>query len=426
MPNPAVKSKLAGLKIKPQPTKPAGPVWAGPDGKGPNGGITFSLLSRYLSCPERFRVRVVEGLRPADQFNHRIEYGNMWHVCEEAFARGDFTGHLTDDWVAPLEDYARELMKKYPLQQADIEKWYGVCCVQFPVYVDYWSRNPDVIDRTPLLQEEPFDVPYKLPSGRTVRLRGKFDSVDLIDGGVYLQENKTKGDIDETQLRRQLTFDMQTMMYLVALKEMQHEEVFDHEVLKPFKEGVSLLGVRYNVVRRPLSGGEGNIVQRKPTKGSKCPKCKESGLIDGENCPKCGGAGRVNPKPGETTDEYLDRLRGVIDGTGLNSDGEHYTGPSFWFMRWKIEVTPNDVKEFRRQCLDPILEQLLDWWSGVAPDAPRQHVPIDYRTPLNYRRPFGIVNSVDEYGYGDIDEYLNTGSEAGLRRVDDLFPELKV
>ena len=72
-----------------------------------------------------------------------------------------------------------------------------------------------------MLQEQVCDVPYNLPSGRVVRLRGKFDSVDLIDGGIYLQENKTKGDIDKIQVERQLSFDLQTLMYSVALHKMK-------------------------------------------------------------------------------------------------------------------------------------------------------------------------------------------------------------
>lgn len=406
---PAPKSKTVHQKLQelrlPTPTpKRKTPVWEGPTGSGPNGGVTFSLLSRYLTCPERFRVRVVEGLKPADAFNHRIEYGNMWHVCEEELAVGGATEECIpcDMWES-LERYCQELLRKYPTQQEQVAHWYEVCRTQFPVYVDYWSKHPDVTDRTPLLQEQVFDVPYELPSGRTVRLRGKWDSVDLIgkgkDAGVYLQENKTKGDIDEQQFRRQLTFDLQTMLYLVTLGESD-------------MDGRPIRGVRYNVVRRPLSGGEGQIVQKKGSKNV----------------------------PAETADEFYARLRSVIDGTGINSKGEPYTGPSFWFMRWKVEIMKADVEVFRRQCLDPILENLTDdyeWWAWQTGTGNNPYGPfgvyngevrakqLPHHHPRHWRKPFGVVDYVTEYGYGDIDEYLATGSEVGMRRVDDLFPELK-
>lgn len=207
-----------------------GPVWAGPEAPGPNGGITQSLLARFLTCRERFRLLVVEGLKPADTFSHRLEYGSMWHVCEEAlagspskFADGMIIVH--HDWVGPLTAYCQQLCKRYPLQQEQIDHWYNVCKITFPLYVEHWSQHPDVTARTPLLQEQVFDVPYQLPSGRTVRLRGKWDSVDLIGKGknasVYLCENKTKGNIDEPALKRQLAsgFDLQTGLYNVALQE---------------------------------------------------------------------------------------------------------------------------------------------------------------------------------------------------------------
>ena len=84
-----------------------GPVWTGPMDSGPNGGVTFSLLSRYIADPERFRIKVMEGWGPAPTFNHRIEYGSMWHVCEEALAKrhpNDATPHIYAGDYA-LRDY---------------------------------------------------------------------------------------------------------------------------------------------------------------------------------------------------------------------------------------------------------------------------------------------------------------------------------
>jgi len=65
------------------------PLWKGPCSTDDNGGITFSLLSRWLVCRHRFYIYAIQGIQPMREFNHRIEYGSMWHVCEEHFARGD-------------------------------------------------------------------------------------------------------------------------------------------------------------------------------------------------------------------------------------------------------------------------------------------------------------------------------------------------
>ncbi len=354
--------KKAGVKMSKTKEK-SGPVWKGPE----ESGITFSLLSRFLCCRERFRLLVVEGLRPVDTFNHRIEYGNCWHICEEALA-GD------GDWVTALLIYSRQLCNRYRTQQEQIENWYGICKVAFPLYVEYWSKHPDVTSRTPLLQEQVFDVPYKLPSGRTVKLRGKWDSVDLIGkgkgAGIYLQENKTKSDINEGQLKRQLTFDLQTMMYLVALSDYQWLVGADMKVKQP-----DILGVRYNVVRRP-----------RHYRGKK-----------------------------ETQQEFLDRLRGIIEAS-----------PEEFFMRWKVEISPDDVTKFRRQCLNPILEQLCFWWDcqlNWIQGRPAT-VSADTYPAVHWRHPFGVWNVLDEGGASDLDEYLSSGSELGLQRTTNLFPEL--
>lgn len=346
-----LSSKLKG-KLPDQVRKSIGPpVWKGPQADG----VTFSLLNRYLACKERFRIRTIEGLRPADKFNHRTGYGNMWHACEESLAAGG-------SWPDGLREYVKGEITKYPHEQDKIAHWYEVCKVQFPLYVDYWATHPDVADRTPLFQEKVFDVPYRLPSGRAVRLRGKYDAVDVLKAGsrfaaLYLQENKTKSRIDERSLRRQLTFDLQTMLYLVSLR---------HTPGLPARVG----GVRYNVVRR---------TEHRQGKA-------------------------------ETPAAFYRRLDGIMRAA-----------PHEWFMRWKVEVHEQDVRQFEVSCLVPLLEELCDWYDLVT-HPKLKPAPTHAR---HYRMPYGVFNPIHEGFEDDLDEYLATGSTVGLQQVDDLFPELK-
>lgn len=353
---------VGDLKIKLPNTGRREPLWKGPEVDG----VTFSLLSRFLVCRERFRAYVVEGLSAERGFNHRLEFGNMWHICEECLAAGKA-------WEPSLTKYCRKLAEEYFTQQAEISNWMGICMVEFPEYVKYWKAHPDVKDRTPLLQESVFNVPHKLPSGRIVRLKGKWDSVDLIgkgsSAGVYLQENKTKSDPNPVQIQRQLTFDLQTMMYLVALAEFR-QKTSDPALIKLFDHKVC--GVRYNVVKRP-----------RQYQGKK-----------------------------ESQEDFLARLRGIISDS-----------PQEFFMRWKVEVTPDDINNFRRKCLDPILEQLCWWYEETVLG---KHVPSNGKyPPPHWQHPFGVWNVLDEGGSSDLDEYLRSGSEVGLHRVDTLFPELE-
>lgn len=419
-----IPDRLKKIPIKQQSREP---LWKGPE----KDGITFSMLSRFLVCRERFRLLVMEGLRTEDQFNHKIEYGQMWHICEEALARGNdpTRGNRYDRtrplWEDDLKEYARRLVQRYPLQQEQVSHWYEVCKAQFPIYVRYWEKHPDVLSRTPLLQEHVFDLEYALPSGRKVRLRGKWDSVDLISQdrsrkvGIYLQENKSKGDINEERIKRQLTFDLQTMLYLVALTESLRQHRLGADVFLPEEiiYGPEIVnGVRYNVVRRPLSGGKGTIIRHKATSGAKCPACKGQGQ---SGCRKCGGAGRVGGKPEESPQAFYKRVTQYIESE-----------PSEFFARWKVEITEGDIVNFRQQCLDPILEQLCDWWAWIDGCRKVGSNVFEYDAhhgygAIHWRHPFGVYNVMDEGGSSDLDEYLTSGSTVGLRRVNRLFEELE-
>ena len=56
------------------------PAWKGPV----EDGITFSLLSRWVVCRERFRLQAIEGLKEDEGFVAPIEFGSLWHEAEEA------------------------------------------------------------------------------------------------------------------------------------------------------------------------------------------------------------------------------------------------------------------------------------------------------------------------------------------------------
>jgi hypothetical protein len=395
MPKPT--SKLASKITKPIPPQRTGPLWAGPCGEGPLGGITQSMIGNFLVDRERFRLKYVSGLRAPEGFSKLLEYGQLWHACEESTSAGV-------EWGAGLEKYKDELLKKYPMDRGEVAKWYMVCKTQYPIYLDHWSRNPDVRDRTPILQEKVFDVPFPLPSGRSVRLRGKWDAVDLIGKktsktpAIWLQENKTKGDIDEPLMRRQLKFDLQTMMYLIALSfDTGIEELGEVKAWDGKKFRVPVVGVRYNVIRRPLSGGKGNIKMKEATKN----------------------------QPAETPEEYWTRLQQYF-----------IEEPEYWFMRWEAKISPEDVHHFQKRCLIPLLEQICDWYEFVTTGDPWRTNPgpegkedenmrLGLPYGLHFQYPYGIYNPINDGRETEYDALLESGTESGLRRVNSLFSELQ-
>ena len=143
---PKISDKLKAIPIT-QP-KAKKPVWDGPESNTPNGGITYSLLSRFLTCRERFRVMVIDGLRGADAFNQPIEFGNMWHACEEAHAenlpRVNHEGQWMDRWECELRKYAKGAIKHFPMNQEQIQHCHDLVKTLFPYYVRHWAEHPDV------------------------------------------------------------------------------------------------------------------------------------------------------------------------------------------------------------------------------------------------------------------------------------------
>lgn len=379
------------LKSDPLPKRSSEPLWAGPQDQGPKGGVTQSMLQRFLCCRERFRIKYIEGLEPTQGWSKPMGFGNMWHVCEEAAA-------ANKDHKEPLITYMRQQFEEFPYERETIEHWATMCLVQFPCYQKYWREHPDQDKRLPLLQEQEFHVPISLPSGRAIWLRGKWDSVDLVTEGenigVWLMENKTKSKIDEAQLRRNLRFDLQTMTYLVTVVERMKagpkEAPFNmvgqptarngKPVSKVPKFDWTLRGVRYNVIRRDMP-----IRQHKPSKS--------------------------NPK-GEDVDAYFDRFkRDYLDAE-----------PQEWFKRWNSKVSAKEIERFKTECLFPNLEQLCDWYDWIRNCFGTKIDP--YKNSVHSRAPFGVYNGLIETGATEYDSYIETGNSTGLVRRSRLFPEL--
>ena len=371
----SIKKKLA----KSQKQR-ATSLWEGPESSNWNGGVSQSMLHSFLVCRERFRIKYVLGLGPPDDFNHSIEFGNLWHACEEALS-----GHHADPWKL-LDLHVSKLLKTYPMKQEDIIKWYEIVKLQFPIYVEYWKQNDtQAKHRKPILQEGVFCEPYVLPSGRTVFLKGKWDAVDLVGGKIYLQENKTKGTIEQDVIMRQLSFDLQTMLYLSALQTAINA-TYETPLSKLKKKALG--GVRYNVIRRPLSGGKGSIRQKK----------------------------------NQTLEEYYDELAQIITNA-KGSDWGMPEGEHYFFMRWKVDVSKFDVLNFQLQFLSPILEQLCSWWNWVSKclESGRDV----WGNPIHWRAPYGTYSPLYNGKPTDVDHYLETGSTVGLVRKERLFRELE-
>lgn len=208
---------MAGRKPNPKSVAPSS-NWTIDD------GISQSLLNRFMGCRERFRLYAVEGLR---EFGTKtaMDFGSAFHDLLEIASKHP---HKTPEAV--ITHYRRsKKSKRVSLQDKDML----LCFLLFERYCWFFSETTYRY----LDQEAVFRVPYKIRGYRSVDLRGRFDGIiQRDDGSIWIEEHKTKGQVNTDQLDATIPYNLQTMLYAVAAE-------------KHYKRPVS--GIVYNVIRVP-------------------------------------------------------------------------------------------------------------------------------------------------------------------------------
>lgn len=182
-------------------------------------GISYSLMAKFVVCPERFRIYTVEGMRQSER-REAMEFGTIFHKALEYAAKGMTTTQI----VSQLAKWGRA-------SGADV-----MLCRQASILVPHYNAFYSADKFKYVSQEQVFKNPYKLSNGKTTLLRGRMDEVFLRKGLLWLQENKTKSRIDEDKIIATLPSDLQTMFYVYNMT-----LVYDRPVG----------GVMYNVIRKP-------------------------------------------------------------------------------------------------------------------------------------------------------------------------------
>lgn len=342
------------------------------------------MLAKFMVCRERFRLRVVEGLHEIPEWDHKIEFGSMWHACAETHACGK-------PWKPALVAYCLKLKQDYPESLDDIEKYQYLCEKQFEVYLQGQRARPQRKLDTDILQEQAFYYPYELPSGRKVILRGKYDAI--IQGSrnqLYVEDHKTKGYVDTTRTAETLFGNLQMMLYHVVAR----GSIVDYGGVKclgnlQFSEPIPLsgnyrnykfVGTRYNVVRRPLA-------EKQP----------------------------IRQKKSETYKQFLNRAIQLV-----KDNYDHY------FIPMSMEISDHHVLRFRQRILDPWLEALCDWWTYISGDPfnPWQP-PLPAANTVHYQTPWGVFNPLFGGFEGEFYHLLAKNTYRQTYRVTNLFPELE-
>lgn len=330
--------------------------WSGPE----KYGIAFSHLNRFLECPERFYFYTRRCVDEDEGFKLPMYYGSVFHAGEEAARKGL-------KYEDGIESEGQKILARHPTATAGVADIVAWAKMQYREYQRYWKAQPQLTKRKEVFAERSFKVPYRLPSGRIVWLRGvvdgAFTEVRKLAGDCtplfYVQENKTKGKIDEEAITKGLAQELQSLFYVIAV------ELFD-DVPK-------VNGLLYNVIRRPFSERWAPRKKKSERRAAFLHRYATKFL-------------RVRPK------EY--------------------------FFQWKCMLSRKAITEFRRKVFDPILERLCTWFDWILKSEQEGLDRFAEPHGLHWQAPFGTYNSLAGGWRGSYFEYITSNGKRTSTLVD--------
>ncbi len=357
-------------------------------------GVSYSALSKFLSCRHRFWLHYVAGIREAEEYRHYIEYGNLFDKARGVHAN---SGSM-ELAIQAARNYGHDLHEKFPGLPTEGKGspnfWTDLFCKQYRLYCKHWNSVESNNDFSTSAQQLEFREDYTLPDGRVIPIKGIYDEVQdhkQNESQVSLTEDKCKGDPDILGIQRGLTYEGQTGLYLTALR----------------LQGKLPMRLWYNLMVRP-QGGYSALRQKK-------------GRLKG---PK-GNQVRVGA---QSESEFITEIIKQVEDD-----------PDAWFKRWPLHVSSSDIDEYERKFLKPIFFVLANWWDSIK-DNPEDPWHTECRecggsglhfgdgtkscveckgicfpeNPHHYQKPFGFYDPMKDGWRGPYWEYLTTGSPAGL------------
>ena len=188
---------------------PKKPLWTW------DAGVSFSSLSTWLEDQEQFALKYVEGWT-SRRISVSLEFGSLIHYCLEK----QFNFSTPEECATTVCQSYYDYRSKTVLNSTERDSLDFVCrlaVATFPAYCRFWYSDDQSIDW--LSREQKFSVPYTLPNGIVVNLRGMRDGVFRLKKSLGIFETKTKSRIDEREIVSGLRADMQTLFYVVATRE---------------------------------------------------------------------------------------------------------------------------------------------------------------------------------------------------------------
>jgi len=255
-------------------------------------GVTQSMLNSWRTCRYLSSLQLA-GWRPK-RFKTSFRFGSLVHDILEAIYRG----MRADSKISTPKGIKRFIAGKVrenlscalpseSMDEIELEGAFAEALLAGP-YLRQW---PEDFKRDWVGVESQFDYDFA-----GFRLRGKRDAVfrqtGKKGGGLWLLETKTKSRIEEAELELYLSFDFQSLFYLLSLA-----------VANP---GEEIKGCLYNIIRRPA--------------------LRET-------------------EAKESREEFIERV-----GEDIRKRPDHY------FKRYELVFTPKTLQEFKSDLLKQLAE----------------------------------------------------------------------
>ena len=204
-------------------------------------GVTQSLLQKFKVDKDRAHKHVVRGLRETNR-KEAMEYGSIFHKLIEV---GSLMGKK---YTRSKMLEAAKLLFQEKLRDEESAMLVKIAIAQYDKYRVWEKTRPQykVLEAEPVFRENlklpafhfnPNDcVSLRVPENTIIPLRGRIDEVLEIDGGMWIQENKTKSRINVQFLQETVPCNLQVMFYALCSE---------------LKYGRPCRGVIYNVIRKP-------------------------------------------------------------------------------------------------------------------------------------------------------------------------------
>jgi len=348
------------------------PKWQGPN----KDGLTQSLINKWLSLdPYLMYFYLILGKEEYRDMEDNLMWGDTAHVgLEHLLEIPETVDQMSDEqWEDLDEKYLRYMAENYPLSGPTFKHSIPR---MLRLYDDSYKRKLGRIKT-----EVPFKVPYTTESGTNITLKGKIDGLELMEGdnpycllddlppgmtsGKYTIEHKFKGRVDDANQRAELYVDLQINIYNYV---------------------AGTTRVIYDIIRIP------------DTQYAKPPY------------------GRDTSHRG-----YVKRLyTGTKWGDFPIEKNQH-----LWIYQYDIRLDRADIRNYLREFLDPVAEQITRWYDHVTqPEFDINNTStwgsVVYRKPVRLFDP-SLTQSYkgDFYGFrtGDVDE-------SELLDVDSYYAEL--